>query len=1051
MDKGKKKMKKRLVKILFFPWSYLKLKGIKKLGVYRMKERVVKLSRLNINQSRHFEGYPLWKEILKNKWYRFYIPFYVRLEFYSGPFRVFFGLIKNYLKSLYKWSKLELEVYVFHLEEIKKLRKWLKKIWFVYFILLVLIVYMFLYGLGTIYIIPYFWKFVGLFLTEEFCYILREGFSLLDVFFYLGLFVYVWESLAYLFGMKSSESEDVTNKIRELDLFEPNNRNYFYKEVDPFVGVSAFHGGLNLSEEEKGGELKNRETENWKLEWLGIQPEYYKAMKISQRSNYSKYIRCGMKEGLKLENLYSWDYLQEFLKYGEKLERETLEEVYMSWERGFEKIKKLPYMTEEVKEKKGLEIKLEPEIEEGDTWDSVSRYCLEMPLEEETDFYAMILEPELNLYPFGETVESDNAGGDYYELNDSEIELVDLIPTDFELIIEEEGGVSGLYKDLEHMVFRREDLIRSDMVIEGRWKEGTWNEAASFFSLANLEEPYERIGRIPYYFRVAEKLPLLLPYFSTIYPIHEEFNLKFEDVVPKRGEPLDLTISKTGEKEDELVMLQGMWSEYGREILLIDEIYQRVESKKEKKSLVEMELSYLTSEEMVPWSRVVFSGMESWYEEPYEIYLKDREESMIEEFLSNDKEWEQEENWGTNEETTWLVEDDGLEEETEGLVDYFGIMSSVFCYVWIQSYAAIGYKPFLSWGGALEKKRPMEYYFKKYTSYLINWKKWHTNTGPKRKKMVFTRKYIQSVRETQRLKKDEDLIFTSKYDQESFYYNENYDRVDMVTEMDYGNLMGVSGGLWEQQNSWGMEMSSGKEGFYGIVDFSFTFWGTLIRLFQLLFMFLIGLILTAIDWSTGLLLSLGTWYLDYWWPLLATICWSSSRFLFEGLMVLGSVFSYIWDLFYWMVSGYEEGLLRVRAAYLVRGAWGVESKFTFDDFSFHKILLDYWKSYPFSFGSVEIKPFIWEKGGSFGIPTKWFVMQGKNWDLFLNGIDKMLDIFEFVLKVLNSIYIYSWCMAGVVLKTICLVLFYSLKLTGICLHYLLMGLLKLIALIICII
>lgn len=1043
-------MKKRLKDIILFPLLFLKLKGIKKIGMYGMKERIVKLYKLNVNQTRHLEGNPLWKEILKNKWYRIYIPLYTRWEFYSGPFRVFFELVKNYLKNLYKWSKLELEVYVFHLEEIKKLKKWLKKIWLFYFVLLVGIVYLFLYGLGTIYIIPYFWKFVGLFLTEEFCYILKEAFSLLDVFFYLGLFVYIWETLAYLFGMKSSESEDVTNKMRELDIFEPNNRNYFYKKVDPSVGVSAFHGGLNLSEEEKGAELKNRETENWKLEWLGIQPEYYKVMKLSKKSRYSKYIRCdNVKKGLKLEELYNWDYLRKFLNYGKKLEKETLEEVYMNWERGFEKIKKIPYVTEEVKKRGFLEIKLEPEIEEGDTWDSVSRYCLEMPLEEETDFYAMILEPELNLYPFGETVESDNAGGIYNELNDSESELVDLIPTDLELLIEEEGGVSGLYKDLEHMVFRRQDLICSDKVIKGRWKEGMWNEPASFFSLANLEDPYEKIGRMPYYFELAEKLPLLLPYFSTVYPIHEEFNLKFKEVVPQKGEPLDLAISKTGEKEDELVMLQGMWSEYGREILLIDEIYQRVESKKEKKSLVEMELSYLTSEEMVPWSRVVYSGMESWYEEPYEIYLKDKEESMLEEFFSNDKEWEEEENWETNEETTWLVEEDGLEEETEGLGDYFGIMSSVFCYVWIQSYAAIGYKP-VSGHSTFKDKHPLQHNFKRYTSYLINWKKW-TVRGRKRKKMVFTREYVQSVRERQRLKDEDDLEFASKYDQESFYYNENYNRIDMLTEMDYGNLIGVSGGFWEQENSWGMEMSSGKEGFYGIVDFSFTFWGTLIRLFQLLFMFLIGLILTAIDWSTGLLLSLGTWYLDYWWPLLATICWSSSRFILEGMMVLGSVLGYIWDLFYWMISGYEEGLLRVRAAYLVRGTWGVESKFTFDDFSFHKILLDYWKSYPFSFGGVEIKPFFWEKIGSFEVPTKWFAMQGKNWDLFINGIDKMLDIFEFVLRVLDSIYVYSWCMAGIVLKTICLVLFYSLKLTGICLHYLLMGLLKLIALIICII
>lgn len=1027
-------MRKKLKNIILFPWCVVEGNVKKKLGVWRhwneMQKRLVDLYRLNINQSRYLEGRPLWFEILKNKWYRLWIPFYIRFEFYSTPFSVFFSLIRNYIKALYKWSKLELELYVFHLEEIKRVKGWLKKVWFIYFILLVLIFYVFLYGIGALYIVPWFWKCLSFFLTEQFLHNIKSGLALLEVFFHLALFLYSWEIIAGFFGFRG-ESEDVTEKIRRLDIFDTYDKNNFYRKVDPSFGMSLFHGGLNLSKEEKETEWKNRESEQWKIEWLALEPECYKLLKIGGEVNYSNLLSRGkIEKGLKLYELYDWRYLEKFLEYGRKLEKETLEEFYMNWERAFEKVVGLiEYETFE--RRKGLEeeIRLDPPLEDGDVVDIISRYCIEMDDEEETDFYIVTMEPEMDLYPASilDREDSDNPGGEYLCRHVDETELVDLFPMNWEFLVEEEGGASGLYKNLENMVLRREDLIRSEFVLESRWKEGTWNDWESFFSA--VEVPW-----------LVHIIPMVEEFIDSGYPIHEEWNLLFEDVSLKKEGPLDLRISKSGKREDEVGMLQGLWDEYGSEVLLVDEIYQRGEGK--GKTLVEMELAYLNSEEIVPWSRVVLPGMDNWYEEPYEMYWIKAGFPMGDP-LGNDKYWEEEEHWMTNEESTWLVEDlDSEEAEDSSIVDYFGVVASVFCYVWVQSFSNIGYKPLYDlrkW-----KKLEEELYIEKGLYYIANIKR------RRRKRMKFTRKYVQSIRENQRLKEEEDLIHTSMYDEEGFFYVENYDRIDMVTELDYGDLMGMTGGFWKKEDSFGMELSSNKEGFANIIDFSFTFWGTGLRLLQLGLMFLVGVVLTVIDWGTGLVLSLGSWYLDYWWPFLGTICWSSSRFLVECSMVLGSILGYMWDLFFWMISGYSEGVLRERAAFVVRAPWGVVGYFTFDDFGFHKVLMEYWKCYPFSFGHIDFKGFIWEKLLSFEYPTKFFVMHGKDWTAFVRWIDLFLDLLDLFMKGLNSIYVYSWCMAGAILKCFCLMLVYILKATGIGFHYLLMGILKLIALIICI-
>lgn len=1026
-------MKKRLKDLIFFPWCLIENNvRKKKLGVWRhwneMQNRVVDLYRLNVRQLRYVEGRPLWLEILKNKWYRIWIPVYIRFEFYSSPFRVFFSLIKNYIKALYKWSKLELELYVFYLEEVKKVKSWLKKIWYIYFILLVVILYVFLYGIGAFYLFPWFWKCLGFFVTEQLLYNIKSVASLFEVFIYLFLFLYSWEVVADLFGFRP-ESEDLTDKVRELDIFDNYDKNRFYKKEISSFGMGLFHGGLNLSREEKEVEWKNRESEQWKIEWLALEPIYYKLLKVGREVSYANLLRRGeIERGLKMHELYNWSYLEKFLEYGRKLEKESLEEVYMSWERTFEKLVGL-IEYESFKARKCLEeeIRLEPPLEDGDVSDIVSRYCLEMEDEEETDFYVFLMEPELDLYPVTLDREvGDNPGGEYLCRHEDETELLDLFPMSLDLLIEEEGGASGLYKSLENMCLRREDLIRSDLVLESRWKEGTWNDWESFFSTVE----------VPWFVHV---VPVIEEFFDSVYPVHEELNMLFEEVLPKKEGPLDLRISKSGKKEDEVAMLQGMWDEYGSEILLIDEIYQRGEYMEgEKKTLVEMELAYLNSEEIVPWSRVVLSGMDNWYEEPYEMYWIQAGIQKADPF-ENDKDWEEEENWMTNEESTWLVEDTA---DDSSIADYFGVAACVFFYVWVQSYSNIGYKPLYDirkW-----KKLKEEFYFEKGLYYAANIKRRY------RKRMKFTRKYVQSIRENQRMKEEEDLIHTSMYDDEGFFYAEVYDRKDMVNEMDYGHLIGWTAGMWEKEESFGMELSSNKEGFYNIIDFSFTFWGTSLRLLQLGFMFLVGLVLTVVDWGTGLVLSLGSWYLDYWWPFLGTICWSFSRFMVECLMVLGSIVSYMWDLFFWMVSGYGEGLLRERASFVVRAPWGVVSYFTFDDFGFHKVLMEYWKSYPFSFGHIDLKGFLWEKLLSFEYPTKFFVMHGKDWAVFTRWLDLFLDLLDLFVKGLNSLYVYSWCMAGVVLKCFCLVLVYSLKITGICFHYLLMGLLKLIALIICI-
>lgn len=1031
-------MIKKFKDLIFFPWCLIKkfinVKKIrKKLYLKELweiyKTRVVKVDRLNLNQTRHLDGRSLLVEIFINKWYRFWIPFYIRWEFYTEPFRVVFRLVKNYLKSLWKWWKLELEVYVFHLEEVKKLKKLLRGFWNFYFFILVGLLYLIIYGLSTIYLIPLGWKLISCIASESYIHNLRGVTNVVSFFFHIGLIVFCWERVGSLVSKKKS-SEDVTEKIRRLDIFDEYDPNGFYKKADRSFGPALSQGGLNLSKEEKS-HSKNRLTESWKIEWMGIEPATYQILKLGEKLNYSDLVSIKEKEsGLKLKDLYHWKYLEKFLEHGRKLEGESLEEIYEKWEKGFKKIEKLVDY-EKLSIKEIPEIKLERGAEEADVIEPMYRYSIDMPDEEELDFQIFPLEPEMDLYGFSDDHDDKDMihpGSDFHDDYELEGDFLNLFPEELpswarllspipaaEKIVEgKKGGVSDLYKNLENMVFRRADLIRSDMVSSDRKEEGL---STDWFGVMDFIE-----GLPP----IVYDLPGLNDLFGPV-PIHEEYNLE--------AGSHDRSLPKNPN------LLIGLAEEYDREIVLIDEIYQRAEKEKGK-TLVEMELSYLNTEEIVPWSKVL-SGLDSWFDEGYEIYFA-RAGFKTAELFGTDEYWEEEE---LDDETTLLVEEEDLtleEGDEQDLSDYVAIAVAVFSYVWIQSFASIGYMPVREIRKLKNKEEKDIYYITKGLEYV-------SGKLRRRKRMVFTRRYIRELRQNQGLKEEEDLAHAIPYDSEAFFYVECYDRYDMPMELDYGHVVGTSH-LTERRRdeSFGMEMDSGVEGFYQIIDFSYTFWGTGWRLIQLGIMFLFGLLLTFIDWSTGIILSLGTWYLDYWWPFLSTILLSFFRLLGEAMTVFGSIVGYTWDWFVWILKGYEEGVLRERATFIVRAPWGYEYNGKFEDFSFHKILLDYWKTYPFSFGNFDIRVFFWSYFEKFDIPTKFFVMHGRNLTGLGILVDECLIILDLLVKIFDGVFVYSWCMLGVVIKTICYFLVFSIKLLGISLHYILTGLLKLVAFLICI-
>ena len=195
-------MIKKFKDLVLFPWclvkKFINVEKIRKKFYLKewyeiYKTRVVKVDRLNLNQTRHLDGRSLFTEVFVNKWYRFWIPFYIRWEFYTEPFRIIFRLVKNYLKSLWKWWKLELEVYVFHLEEVKKLKKLLRGFWNFYFFILVGLLYMILYGLSTIYLIPLGWKLISCIASESYIHNITGVVNVVSFFFHLGLIVFCWE------------------------------------------------------------------------------------------------------------------------------------------------------------------------------------------------------------------------------------------------------------------------------------------------------------------------------------------------------------------------------------------------------------------------------------------------------------------------------------------------------------------------------------------------------------------------------------------------------------------------------------------------------------------------------------------------------------------------------------------------------------------------------------------------------------------------------------------------------------------------------------------
>jgi hypothetical protein len=1087
-------------KIDFYHWEIFQRRRFKWGRKY--SKSITKVGNLTAGQAQYQTGRLVGYEILKNKFYRIWIPFYVRLEFYSTPLVLLIQLVKNFLKRFFKLFLLEYSIYSMQLKKVLNLRKVAPGVFYFFYVLVFWLVFLFLWGFINIYLLPILAKLCSVIFTESEWIQIKGSFFLLTPFFSLILIYYSW-SLTSWFFVKKKESEDLTDKFRNFDLFDEFDKDFLYKKLKE-KKKTIYNKELNFLNQ--GGYRTSRYDRETMLDGmdsdgeLGLKANMMASSKvdlveIAKYISYSEKDKESYKAIFNKGRLYSDKYLKE-LEYIKKKNLEklgSLSDYYLKkWlESGGRHIYKndmkdinLDYDSDLMLEKakkiifdsyfekflgSSLEIdnesffedlKLTDEVlnfqkvpvdeeEDCNSWE-LFRHYLPRNDEDEDDVFLYTLEPEVNLV----TITMDNAivenetniyNDRFYE----EGELVDLFysKSDENSKNTTEGYIDN-YKDMLYLDWNRESMLAFDSVSPNRLAGDIKDvNSDAYRSWAPLDKLVKKVtGKKT----KLEKLEIneyieLIPFLTKkikrdyVKEVPEAWSkeLRFAKRKKNHCSPLDLglidedyiflskaNIEETGLelekfwqnkfkekgydfenvdvnlKETNFVRYDRVEAEYGvletglfilgPEILLLDEIYQRIESKIQesdsRKTLLEMEIAYLETEEYIPWSKLTW-GMESWFDEPYYEYWLGR--GFIEEDdpdVREHSDWEGEELGLQEDSSTELVEDRVDMDDVE-IGDYFAIVAAVLSYIWIQSYSGITNMPNYYQEMGSKRSMPEIKYPLKVHDYIFGANKIYR----KRRRLRFSRHYMRSVKKNQTLKQKDDHLFIGGYDEDSFFYIDSYDRDDLIQEMEYGNLTDIT--FWRTTGTaYSHQLESPKEGIYNIIDFSYTFWGTTLRVLSLFTMFFTGLFITMLDWSTSLLYFCFDWWIKQWWPFLATF--GSGMFMIflkemgtysvigaEFLLQLGSVFNYLF-------TGQSLEWIQSSLWVILNSKSSLVLSISFKSTDWIPI---YFNSMNFEFPFREIA---WNKFDNFEIPTRIFLSH----NLGIAISDFFVSILDFILK-----------------------------------------------------
>jgi hypothetical protein len=253
---------------------------------------------------------------------------------------------------------------------------------------------------------------------------------------------------------------------------------------------------------------------------------------------------------------------------------------------------------------------------------------------------------------------------------------------------------------------------------------------------------------------------------------------------------------------------------------------------------------------------------------------------------------------------------------------------------------------------------------------------------------------MHSVKKNQTLKQKDDHLFIGEYDEDSFFYIDSYDRDDLIQEMEYGNLTDIT--FWRTTGTaYSHQLESPKEGIYNIIDFSYTFWGTTLRVLSLFMMFFTGLFITILDWSTSLLYFCFDWWIKQWWPFL--VIFGSGMFTIllkeigtysiigaEFLLQLSSIFNYL-------ITGQNLEWIQINLWTILNAKSSLILSINLKSTDWIPI---YFNSINFEFSFREI---VWDKLLSLEVPTRIFLSH----NLGIVISDFFISILDFILKCLQ--------------------------------------------------
>ena len=827
-----------LIKIISFFFSFTTYYNLF-LRVQELKLRVVKVYPfLNTQQNNYVNGEFYWKELFKNFLNRFLIPIRVRFEYFLLPLFLFISFLTNWVKLYKSWLLYEWHVYWFQWDFVKKNKKFLKiylKCIFFLGISLIVLGSLCFFG-GWFQLILN--KFVLFFLPRGLQEVLNGYFLF---FFPLFLFIFFWVYWVFLkIWSWQTSSEDLNQKFRDFDLFDEFRSDDFYKKssslstkIEGKNDIFILDGGFTHSDWER--EFFKEDSSVTGNTGVLLEKLY------REKEGQLKFLQAGSLD-ISVVNQNQEDDIENLCKnYNYKLVFELLER--SSQEKMFSVIT----------EKEGSSFIKENEPIRESSWDFFFEASFQINEEDEEDLEHFLWEPEMDFFGRETDLEEIEYSIDSYrEMEDSYLEWFFL----FGPSLEEDSS----FVDEESYFYRQALLTLSQT-------ESDLVQASRFSFIGSKWEVWD--------FYDEELLQIDQAKWSATYKGKKLLQIEKEGLGGNHVIPWSHFVSGMESWFDD--PMENVWIEryYEEELFEEQEILEHeddllestihLDPPKEEASVDEAlalfdyfiasiaVLSYLW------WTQVSYvgtgpiprfqgetggyRGKVPYTSDPYYYWLKSYRQNYIDRNLYElDRKYH----------LDLLIFLKVLKKKI--LVKLGKVESNVD-----ELGRQVGRKGFQLVSLLLETKVPdLE------SEEDVKRKK-------RRRKVVFTKRYVRKyLRKNQGVEaSNEELDYSliSPSDPNGFYYLEGTGRENFLEEMGYGHILEID----FFKRSYGTELTQVRDGVWTLVDFSYTWLGSFLRMVRFFSLGIVGLFWLFLEWTTWGCVYFLDWYINFWCMLCSVI------------------------------------------------------------------------------------------------------------------------------------------------------------------------------------